>query len=1177
MRRRLTVAMLLIAAIALPSFLVTGCAYRRADRSLVQPLALSKKLFTGEWYYMKTIKEAPYESGYFTGQGGWPLGKKIRWEITEKYLYAFNASPNVRNTDSALTPVAAWPITRHFDIKPAVNYATGEPSNVIIEESRDGNPWHQRKYFRVYWGAMVISDFTDIFQTYYRWIGRLRIERANYIPPQQFEVSPDYMTYVSEEIATKLNESYYNMAVYEIPMSSSRIKLRHSFKKVKETDYTPNEYDDSKVAKFGNFRTSVIRYHPDRGIRDWSYKFYGNRHNVATKEYIDKHKADYEALDKYNKELAEYNKDPKNKTKPTKPGKVLKPRKIIYYLSPNFPKDLEGAVKTIAADWNEAMAYALQRPLKDAAGNNNVFDIRKNNDGLKAGQVRKLGDLRYNYLWYVNENLSVGLLGYGPSLGDPDTGEITHGTAYLYGGLLRRVVEFYMSLYDIMSGRYTTQEITFGAEYYNAVFGLNGQNLLVGLPGDSKMSYDPGTPSNKFVPPSIKLGTIDRLVGRLGNPQFVNHMKAVKTWDRASITASLAKMDARPEIKKSLMSDYVVQLAFPGMNTNSILGSQDKQIQSTLNRYLPIELLKPHNMQMVQDKQYLPSQMNMYMASYADLALGSFVRYHQKQKTPRDEVRKRIMNFLFVAVTSHEIGHTLGLMHNFTGSNDEWNYQSAYHDLKAGKVPNANADYCKAGKCPKDMQNTNSENNLKMVKNFYRSAAIMDYAGEYYDDNLGVGKTERATVAFIYNNKVEKAVADPRKQGALVEWSPALESQHKASMAKFPKDRSKWTLREFKYCSDYMVGQDPFCQRRDSGANAVETIQHAINSYDRRYPLSYYRRGRRGFQPWSAIGNSIFRFQHIASFYQDFIYKLTTQPGYRESEDFKDRAKAIQLGFNFLMRVLHTPAAGTHKKGTIKGMWATRTTIEDKVAKKVIVPFGVGRHFFSQFNDGYFGIFRFQRVGTLFDKWFALQTLVARSWGYYNNLNNWIYANFFDVFRDDTTSFIIQGMSGIWDKNSPLLFKMKDEKDPKITYPIEPQWHWFMQRNAMVYALALLNNRFSDRTFSNNMCVGIEGHGKSWTPPNMDKISCPPPAHLKDKVACFTNFLGTRNYFAVQNKERNSVSWVLVQRGTELAKKINVARLLGDRSNIEYMENSLESIETTLTIMQLYVSIFGGC
>ena len=228
MKRRLVVAALTLACMAVTSVLVTGCAYRRADRSLVQPLAFSKKQFTGEWYYMKTVYEAPYESGYYSGQGGWPLGSKIRFEIAEHYLYAFNASPNVRNTQSAVTPIAAWPISRHFDIKPKLNYSTGEPSNVIVEEGMDGIPWYQRKYVRVHWERSVLADLTNIGETLSKWYSRgmFRDEAARYVPPEKMKMQPEYMTFVADRIVTHTWKSLLNMFYSEIPASSFRVRMR---------------------------------------------------------------------------------------------------------------------------------------------------------------------------------------------------------------------------------------------------------------------------------------------------------------------------------------------------------------------------------------------------------------------------------------------------------------------------------------------------------------------------------------------------------------------------------------------------------------------------------------------------------------------------------------------------------------------------------------------------------------------------------------------------------------------------------------------------------------------------------------------------------------------------------------------------------------------------------------
>lgn len=1142
-KRRLTVALLMLVTMALSVGLVTGCAYQRADRSLVRPLAISKKQFTGEWYYMKTVTETPYEAGFFPGQGGWPLGSKIRWEITQSYLYAFNASPNIRNTNSSLSPIAAWPITGHFDIKPAISYSTGEPSNVIIEESRDGTPWYQRKYIRVMWSKMMISDFTDIYTTYARWVGNLRFERANNVPSTKFVISNKYMSYVSQEIITRhVFQIYSNMARYEIPMSSYRVKFHHSFRKLKESTYQAKEYDDTMFAKFGNFRTTIVRYHPDRGIVNWSYKFLANRHNIATQAELDAYKAD----------PAKY------------PAKKQKPKRIVYYLSPNFPDDLMPAVKKVARTWNEAMGYALQRKsLVDADKKNLVFDILPNNAGLKKGQTRGLGDLRNNYLWYVNENIKIGLLGYGPSVADPDTGEIVHASAYLYGGLLRRVVEHYMSLYDLISGRYKGKDITLSAEYYNSVLSLNGQYKSVGQNKGSKQHDLNNKDKRRFFKPNLRLNNVQKIINRVQSPAYLTNMNQIKKIDRTGITSRLAILDEHPKLKRLLQSDFQVEMAFPGANPASIIASVDPLVKKILNSYNPSEFAKPHNMQRFVEQQNAPSRMNMYMAAYADQALGSFVDYHVKKKTARDEVRKQIMQFLFTAVTAHEIGHSLGLTHNFTGSTDEWNYFDPYHALKAGKTPK-----CKiADQCPPHMQH----------KNFYRAAAIMDYAGEYYDDNQGVGKTERASMAFIYNGLVEKGVDDPTKQGKLVKWDAKIEQAHQVSMSKNPNDPKKWVLREFRFCSDYMVGQDPYCKRRDSGHNAEEIVKNIIANYDRVYPLTYWRRGRRSFGPSSSVNRTIGSYIHIAEIYQDWTYRVITTPGYKDTDDFKHKLKAIQKGYAFFMRILGTPRIGTHYKRDGKELWEHRlhSSLRDQSAPTVDVELGTGRYFYSAYNSGYFGIFRFRRTGTLYDKMYATLILSVRSWGYNNNNINWIHTNFYDLFREDTTDFYSQAITGVWDEKSPLLYTAEaGGKKVKIA----PAWHPFLQMNGMLYALAYLTNRYSDSTFGTNMCVGIEGHGKAWTPPGMDKVSCPPPAHLKDRISCFKNYHQTRSYFAVQNKEKNSIAWKMVKRGEELASELKVLRQIGaDRPSIDNKEGELKSIETYLTIMQQYVSMFGGC
>lgn len=1153
--RRLAVAALVVASMVLSSMWVSGCAYRRADRSLVQPFAFSKQQFTGEWYMMKTVFEAPYESGYFNGQGGWPLGKKIRFEVTQRYLYAFNASPNIRNTDSAVTPVAAWPITSHFDIKPAIDYSTGEPTNVIVEETQDGFPWYKRKYMRVRWERSMISDWSDIIGTYYSWIGMIHSEPAIYVPPEKMEISDDYMTFINEELITQVYESFYNYYFYEIPMSSHRIKFRYSFKKVDtNSTYTPKEYNDYMLSKFGVFRTTVVRFHPDRGLVDWSYKFFANRHNVATGDEI-------------------------------KAG-TKKPTKITYYLSPDFPQDLMGSVKKIEADWNAAFTFALKRDPKDT-----VFEVLPNNHGLAKGQRRELGDLRYNYIWWVNEPQTGSPLGYGPSVGDMDTGEIVHGSAYVYGAGMRTITEAYMVLYDLLTGRYTSEEVTNGMEYFNAAFNLNGHRHLLGVPTGSTQKYI----TTDLAGPQTRIDNVQKMIERIQSVDFQVRLQNLRKLDQSTITAQIAKLTDSPKSNQLLMHDFAVQMAFPGTDTAAILTSKDPRIKEALYKYHPAEMVQPHNIRERMESYIAPSKVNMYMPEYADPILAAYVQYHAAKGTPRDQVRKDLFNFMFVAVTAHEVGHTFGLMHNFAGSSDEYNFHNAYHDLKEGKTPTTCT--LSGGACDPDKINSGASltdvqkaalASLGLKTNpgvggpdgvgnpamgFYRNASIMDYAGEMYDDHIGVAKTDRAAITFIYGGLVEKAVADPRQQGELIPWSMEVERDNQDPNNKTTK------LRPFKYCSDYLVGQDAFCQRWDAGINAQQIVSNYILNYDRLYPLRYFRRGRRDYSPSHAFGRFFYNLQHMATIYQDWAYRIATQPNYRKTADFEDKMKAVQSTFNFYMRILTTPQVGQHEKNRITGLWELSPTSAevDEFAPRHTVLLGEARHFYSALQDGYYGIFRFRRTGSLYDKWLGMMVMSIRSWGFYNNSVNWLFTNYHDFFTEDSTNFFSQGLSSVWDPKSNLLFRKKGD-------PLEPAWHPFLQYIGMSYGLALINNPFHDRTFSNYMLVGVKGSGVSWTPPGMGDVQCPvlnPNGQYSctpnQNVVCFNNFHNTRTYFAVQTQDKLGISFRLAERGCNLANQLQSLRGSGaERSYVERKQNELELVETYLTIMQFYTSLFQG-
>lgn len=93
------------------------------------------------------------------------------------------------------------------------------------------------------------------------------------------------------------------------------------------------------------------------------------------------------------------------------------------------------------------------------------------------------------------------------------------------------------------------------------------------------------------------------------------------------------------------------------------------------------------------------------------------------------------------------------------------------------------------------------------------------------------------------------------------------------------------------------------------------------------------------------------------------------------------------------------------------------------------------------------------------------------------------------------------------------------------------------------------------------------GNGASWTPPS------------GVRTLSFTNYRGIREYFVVQSKDNNSIAWKMVERAKQLAAELELLRCCTpnvQRSEIERKEGELDQVETNLTIMKWYVSLYSG-
>jgi hypothetical protein len=171
-----------------------ACAAEEPLVDRVQENLVDKRIFQGEWWYASTTIDVDYDeavvfssanafapwegamstdyaldfnrggSGALSPTHSFPIAR-IRWVIDEKMLFAYRsyeltegANADGDEPDFRGQPLAAFAVDAHVDVRREYNAATGEDSNVRVENTSD-RLWYEREFMRVDWSQNLLSDF----------------------------------------------------------------------------------------------------------------------------------------------------------------------------------------------------------------------------------------------------------------------------------------------------------------------------------------------------------------------------------------------------------------------------------------------------------------------------------------------------------------------------------------------------------------------------------------------------------------------------------------------------------------------------------------------------------------------------------------------------------------------------------------------------------------------------------------------------------------------------------------------------------------------------------------------------------------------------------------------------------------------------------------------------------
>lgn len=883
------------------------------------------------------------------------------------------------------TVVAAWPIQSHFDIQRGYDPATGNETNVISENTTD-RPWTEREYIRVNWANNLVQDNPfagnpawDLLPI--SWVSTQSNWSDLQTSPTDIyasRFSADYIE-VGEHVMLGMDllscASWVGFAYFGYTRCGfGEAQLRHAFLRVKEaSDYVPRDYPDSVVVtdddgnstvdpetgevvrenifnRFGYFRVELPVYDRRYGYLE-SERLYR-----ATLQNLWEHHTDE------NGQLIAY----ANRT----------PKPIVYYLNTEYParwRDI--ATGTVAAEYNKAfseltadlmgvsttdipdmfqvkvndcneeniIAFVNENPelrwavkrgvcaeepggeescdtavdtdaaLAEAIGVGNLKKVctsleaatLNTETGESAFTWQRIGDPRYKMIVWFNNPQDSGWGGLGMMHADARTGEIISSTAYLrphyYQNGAARVVDYVA----FMLGEIDVPEVIYGQTIRKqaAVTADRLKTMTQELPGEAF------------------LAKLDQRMDAAG----LSAEERLKVHSGDQQMSRLAKLDDTKFANKATRNDDIYLAAFDlgGWKPGETLPKDAMKRASPYGRAMYGD---PTAAKRARLSATLGASGMCFLAHDFDNNWAGFAEVLKNKDA--DERYEYIFRRLFTHVMLHELGHNMGLRHNYEGTYDAMNYNDEFWQLHC--IEGLDATDCDTDALVEERQNAGYDQ--------WKNTTVMEYISSKGAFTSYLGKYDIAALRFGYASQVEVFTnsAEQADDGeALRSWRYLNDYKSIPNHLCGDTDCANGTLARavirdrawvnfdpqnppdnevpYLFCSDEYQGLTPFCRAFDFGASVSEIFANYYSGWRDYYYFNNYVRDRldpMAWSPWSATIPAQYAMaytQQVAHYY----YMLDTlQDGFRGSALRTDMAAALGNGLNFLSEVVSMPEPG---------------------------------------------------------------------------------------------------------------------------------------------------------------------------------------------------------------------------------------------------------------------------